>query len=380
MRPKFLRIRFLPIKDVAINAPQLWTGPVWSNPIRPVFATAGRTGPLRSPIVRGACGRNSPIRRRQKPGMGSKPHPGLQVSGRERGSRRQPAAGSGLGKPWQILSYFDSRPRLFKLLLDFCRLFLVDALLDRLGRGLDKILRFLEAKARNRPDFLDDVDLLVADRGQDDVELGLLGRRLRNRRRRRHAPFLFQHFRKLRRLDHRQGRQIFDQLCQIRHLAAPDPGFWVDYDPPTPAFAASSASACAATTRASRPAGACSTATRRAAGADSSPTSLPRNSSSEGRLASSLTPSASICRPASPPPTMVSFSLRLANSTTTLAAAIGSREKAIAVGPVNSGDSGSKRVPARARRASRFLVTRKRAPAPRICRRSCVTSATVRPD
>src|SRR5579875_2388264 len=93
------------------------------------------------------------------------------------------------------------------------RLFLVDALLDRLGRGLDKILRFLEAKARNRPDFLDDVDLLVADRGQDDVELGLLGRRLRgrrrggaagggdgNRRRRRDAPFLFQHFRKLRRL------------------------------------------------------------------------------------------------------------------------------------------------------------------------------------
>ena len=55
---------------------------------------------------------------------------------------------------------------------------------------------------------------------------------------------------------------------------------------------------------------------------------------------------------------IVSLSLRLAYSTTTLAAATGSREKAIAVGPVNSGDSGSNGVPVRARLASRFLVTR----------------------
>ena len=39
------------------------------------------------------------------------------------------------------------------------------------------------------------------------------------------------------------------------------------------------------------------------------------------------------------------------------AAAPGSRENAIAVGPVNSGDRGSNAVPASARRTSRFLVT-----------------------
>jgi hypothetical protein len=77
---------------------------------------------------------------------------------------------------------------------------------------------------------------------------------------------------------------------------------------------------------------------------------------------------------------MVSLSFRLANATSTFAAATGSREKAIAVGPVNKEASGSNGVPARARRASRFFVTRKLAPAPRICRRNWVTSATLSPD
>jgi hypothetical protein len=51
--------------------------------------------------------------------------------------------------------------------------------------------------------------------------------------------------------------------------------------------------------------------------------------------------------PDSPPPTMVSLLLRLAYSTAALAAATGSREKAIAVGPVNSGASGSNGCPSR---------------------------------
>ena len=46
-------------------------------------------------------------------------------------------------------------------------------------------------------------------------------------------------------------------------------------------------------------------------------------------------------------------------------AALLAREKAIAVGPANSGDRGSNGVPTRARRASRFLVTLKSAPAVR---------------
>ena len=49
------------------------------------------------------------------------------------------------------------------------------------------------------------------------------------------------------------------------------------------------------------------------------------------------------------------------------------------VGPVNRDDSPSKAVPASARRASRFFVTLKPAPACRICRRRLVTSATVMP-
>src|SRR5215472_4118169 len=72
------------------------------------------------------------------------------------------------------LLYLDSRTRIFKLFFDFGRLFLVDALLDRLRRRLDKILCFLEAKAGDRPDLLDDVDLLFADSGQNHIELGLL--------------------------------------------------------------------------------------------------------------------------------------------------------------------------------------------------------------
>ena len=61
------------------------------------------------------------------------------------------------------------------------------------------------------------------------------------------------------------------------------------------------------------------------------------------------------------------------------AAATGSREKAIAVGPVKSDESRSNFVPVKAIRASRFFVTLKLAPAARICRRRSVTSATVKP-
>ncbi len=49
------------------------------------------------------------------------------------------------------LPYFDSRTRIFKLLFDFCRLFLVDAFLDRLRRRLDEILGFLEAELASAP-------------------------------------------------------------------------------------------------------------------------------------------------------------------------------------------------------------------------------------
>src|SRR3954453_372250 len=51
---------------------------------------------------------------------------------------------------------------------------LVDLLEDRLRRAVDEVLGLLEAERRERADLLDDLDLLVADRVEDDVELVLL--------------------------------------------------------------------------------------------------------------------------------------------------------------------------------------------------------------
>src|SRR5208337_328781 len=58
--------------------------------------------------------------------------------------------------------------------LDLLGLVLGDAFLDGLRRAFDQILGLLEAERGDRADFLDDLDLLVADGGQDDGELGLL--------------------------------------------------------------------------------------------------------------------------------------------------------------------------------------------------------------
>src|SRR5436309_576711 len=44
----------------------------------------------------------------------------------------------------------------------------------RLGRVVHEVLGLLEAEARERAHLLDDLDLLVAGRAEEDVELGLL--------------------------------------------------------------------------------------------------------------------------------------------------------------------------------------------------------------
>src|SRR3954447_9971720 len=51
---------------------------------------------------------------------------------------------------------------------------LVDLLENRLRRAVDEVLGLLEAERRERADLLDDLDLLVADRVEDDVEFVLL--------------------------------------------------------------------------------------------------------------------------------------------------------------------------------------------------------------
>src|SRR4029453_300879 len=71
-----------------------------------------------------------------------------------------------------------------ELLLDRGGLVLRDAFLDRLGRALDEILRFLQPEAGDFADDLDDVDLVAAHLGQRCGELGLLLRRSRRASRR----------------------------------------------------------------------------------------------------------------------------------------------------------------------------------------------------
>src|SRR5207244_13288959 len=61
---------------------------------------------------------------------------------------------------------------------------LVDSFLHRLRRAIDQVLGFLEAEARELAHRLDDIHLVVADRGENDRELGLfLGNRCMSSRR-----------------------------------------------------------------------------------------------------------------------------------------------------------------------------------------------------
>src|SRR5579872_2064341 len=197
MRPKVLRIRFLPENAIAIEVP--------------------RYESRRCRI--GAASRNYDA----KSGRATCFAPRLGTLENRRGAKRAPPRA--LLQVVADLPYFDSRARFFKLLFDFIRLFLVDPLLDGLRRRLDKVLRLFQAEAGNRPDFLDDVDLFIAEPGQDYIELGLrlfdrrrsgttAARRSRDRDRRGggHAPLLLKHLRQLRRLEDGQRRQIRDQL------------------------------------------------------------------------------------------------------------------------------------------------------------------------
>src|SRR5208283_6229345 len=68
----------------------------------------------------------------------------------------------------------DLRADLLQGGLDLLGLFLADAFLDGLRRAFDEVLGLLQAERGDRADFLDDLDLLFADGGENDGELGLL--------------------------------------------------------------------------------------------------------------------------------------------------------------------------------------------------------------
>ena len=73
-----------------------------------------------------------------------------------------------------LLLDFDFCADSFELSLESLCIFLGNAFLDLGVLGLDKSLCFCKAEAGDCTDFLDDLDLLGAELGEDNVELGLL--------------------------------------------------------------------------------------------------------------------------------------------------------------------------------------------------------------
>ena len=93
--------------------------------------------------------------------------------GARRAVRRAPAAGDA-GPAGAALLQLDGGAGPFELGLCLLRVFLADLLQHGLGGAVDEVLGLLEAQVGQGADFLDDLDLLVAGAGEEDVELLLL--------------------------------------------------------------------------------------------------------------------------------------------------------------------------------------------------------------
>src|SRR4030095_2056262 len=134
------------------------------------------------------------------------------------------------------LLHRDRRALLLELLLHILRFSLRDLLLHRLRSAVDQILGLLQAEPGQLADHLDDLDLLLARRAEDDVELRLLldragrsgpaaGRtrdgRDRHRRGSRHAPLFLQELRELRRFQQRQLVELLGDLLYRCHHPSP---------------------------------------------------------------------------------------------------------------------------------------------------------------
>src|SRR5208282_316104 len=125
----------------------------------------------------------------------------------------------------------DLRADLLQGGLDLLGLFLGDAFLDGLRRAFDEVLGLLQAERGDRADFLDDLDLLVADGGENDGELGLLLDRGggggagcgsggdRNRGGGRDAPLDFEELGEISGFENGQGGELVDDLFEIGHCA-----------------------------------------------------------------------------------------------------------------------------------------------------------------
>src|SRR5690606_26879425 len=102
------------------------------------------------------------------------------------------------------------------------------AFLDGLGGRFNQSLGFAETQAGDGTDFLDDVDLVVAERGENNVEFGLFfsgssrsstaGGSNGNRSSGGNAPLFFQHLRQFGSFQNGQGRQVVNDFGEIGHL------------------------------------------------------------------------------------------------------------------------------------------------------------------
>jgi hypothetical protein len=99
------------------------------------------------------------------------------------------------------------------------------------GAAFDESLGFAEAQAGDGADFLDDVDLVLAERGKDHVEFSLLlgggssgsagaGSSHGDRSGSRNAPLLFEKLRQLGSLENGEGRQVVYEFGEISHLSS----------------------------------------------------------------------------------------------------------------------------------------------------------------
>src|SRR3954447_14332184 len=137
--------------------------------------------------------------------------------------RRRPFPRTG-SVPVELLE-FDARSGLFELALQLVGLVALDAFLDGLRGLVHERLGLLETQAGRRADDLDDLDLLVAGAGEDDVDRGrlLLGsgavgcsaccRSSGCDCRRRHAELLLEGLDALCELCDRDALELLDPIC-----------------------------------------------------------------------------------------------------------------------------------------------------------------------
>src|SRR4051794_331262 len=156
--------------------------------------------------------------------------------GRAAERRRAPRSGTPLEtmlRPAGELLQLDARAGLLELGLELLGLVALDALLHGLRGLVDERLGLLQAQAGRRADDLDDLDLLVARTGEDDVDrrahllLGAAaavargGRGGRGDRRRRDAELLLERLDALGQLEHRDALQLVDPLLGRSHVVPP---------------------------------------------------------------------------------------------------------------------------------------------------------------